>query len=190
MKFSANPYVAVKFNNIQFTSNLIGDYNFTNVAASIAIGLHFNVSENSIKKAIKNYVSSNNRSQLKTTVTNELILDAYNANPSSMVAAITTFQNSDTKKDKVVILGDMFELGEYAKNEHQKIVDLLENSSISKVYLAGENFINTVTSNNKFKFFKSTDELMDDIKTNPIQHSTILIKGSRGMALERVVTFL
>ena len=187
---SANPFVKVKFNDTEITSNLIGNYNYTNIAASIAIGSYFKVSTKNIKKAIENYVPSNNRSQLKKTANNKLILDAYNANPSSMTAAISTFEASDNGKEKVVILGDMFELGVYAQKEHQKIVDLLQKSTISKIYMAGENFATAFINDNKFKFFKTTDGLINELKANPIKEAAILIKGSRGMALERVVELL
>lgn len=188
---SYQPFVKVVCNQQEIMSNLIGEYNFTNIAASIAFGLYFEVDIQAIKKAIEAYVSNNNRSQIVLRQTNELILDAYNANPSSMKAALINFENLESNQQNlVVILGDMFELGEYAKKEHQMIVDYLLSSKISRVLLAGVNFKNTHIKDSKIKAFSTTENLIDYLIANKIDNSKILIKGSRGMALEKVVDYL
>ncbi|WP_010520217.1 UDP-N-acetylmuramoyl-tripeptide--D-alanyl-D-alanine ligase [Aquimarina agarivorans] len=187
----ANPFVKVTTANIEIASNLIGDYNYTNIAASIAIGLHFGVDLKAIKHAIQHYTPTNNRSQLVTTKTNKLVLDAYNANPSSMLAAIQNFEKTNTKKTKnIAILGDMFELGPYAKKEHQKIITYLENSKIDKVLLAGSHFFECKTTSSKISFFENTADLIFHIKSKPILNASILIKGSRGMKLEQTTAYL
>ncbi len=187
----AKPFVKVLAQEIEISSNLIGDYNYTNIAASIAIGLHFNVAVTAIKKAIENYTPNNNRSQLISTKTNQLILDAYNANPSSMIAAINNFENNTTlKNNTIVILGDMFELGEYAKKEHQNIVSHLENSKINTILLVGNHFSECKSLSKKLSFFKDTAAVISHLKEHPIINSDILIKGSRGMKLEQTTEYL
>ncbi|WP_010181611.1 UDP-N-acetylmuramoyl-tripeptide--D-alanyl-D-alanine ligase [Aquimarina agarilytica] len=187
----AQPFVKVLVKETEINSNLIGAYNYTNIAASIAIGLYFGIDITAIKQAIEKYIPANNRSQLIKTKTNQLILDAYNANPSSMTAAIKNFENDHTKKDnKVVILGDMFELGQYSEKEHQSIVSHLENSKINQIFLAGDHFFDCSTNSKKIAFFKSTTSLISHLKTYPISNSAILIKGSRGMKLEQTTEFL
>ena len=188
---SANPFVKIRYKNTTITSNLIGEYNYTNIAASITIGLHFKIDIENIKKAIQGYIPKINRSQLIQKGNNELILDAYNANPSSMRAAIENFEKTTTNKTKIVILGDMFELGNYSKEEHQKIIELLDNSnSIKKIYLAGSHFSESTIENNTMFIFKDTEDLLHELKTANIQDAYILIKGSRGMALERTTEYL
>ena len=188
---SANPFVKIRYKNTTINSNLIGEYNYTNIAASITIGLHFKIDIEKIKKAIENYIPKINRSQLIQKENNELILDAYNANPSSMKAALVNFEKTTTNKTKIVILGDMFELGSYSKEEHQKIIELLNNSnSIKKAYLAGGHFSESTIKNNKIFIFKDTEDLLNELKTANIQDAYILIKGSRGMALERTTEYL
>ncbi|MBA6156312.1 UDP-N-acetylmuramoyl-tripeptide--D-alanyl-D-alanine ligase [Tenacibaculum sp. S7007] len=180
---NANPFVKLSFKDVEINSNLIGLYNYNNIAAAITIGNYFNVSVNEIKEAIENYVPSNNRSQIIKTKTNRIILDAYNANPTSMKAAIESFKLlEDTRK--AVILGDMFELGEYSGVEHQNIVNLVSEANFEKVIFLGDNFFKTQTNYPKFSSFS---ELSEYLKKNSIKESSILIKGSRGIALERAV---
>lgn len=179
----ANPFVKLSYKNIDVLSNLIGAYNFANISAAITIGNYFNVSLEQIKNAIENYVPSNNRSQVINTETNKVILDAYNANPTSMKAALESFSKLHGN-NKIIILGDMFELGEYSSKEHQNIVDMIEKLDLNKAFLIGDNFYKTITECKKFKNFY---EFEDYVKNNPIENSTILVKGSRGMALERIV---
>ena len=182
----ASKQLLVGFKGLDIQSNLIGLYNFHNIAAAISIGDYFKISKENIKKAIESYTPTNNRSQLIEKGTNKIILDAYNANPSSMKVALENF--SQTKgESKIAFLGDMFELGDEAEKEHQHIVDLLKESNFKKVYLIGENFFNTKSSSSQVYKFKTFDELKKELDTNIIKDSHLLIKASRGMALERIL---
>lgn len=182
----ASQQLLVRFNGIDIQSNLIGLYNFHNIAAAICIGDYFKVSKENIKRAIESYTPTNNRSQLIEKGTNKIILDAYNANPSSMKVALENFKQTKGES-KIAFLGDMFELGVEAEKEHQYIVDLLKESNFEKVYLIGENFFNTKYSSSQIHKFKSFNELKKELDTNTIKDSHLLIKGSRGMALERIL---
>ncbi|CAM1341446.1 UDP-N-acetylmuramoyl-tripeptide--D-alanyl-D-alanine ligase [Tenacibaculum amylolyticum] len=183
---NAEPFVKLSYENIIIQSNLIGSYNYPNIAAAITLGSYFNVDIREIKEAIEHYVSDNNRSQILKKGTNEIILDAYNANPTSMKAALDNFNDYETN-NKMVILGDMFELGGDSEKEHQFIASLAEKASFSKVILIGENFYKSkVERALKFKQFKDFE---DYIEPDKIVNMTILIKGSRGMALERSLDF-
>ena len=177
-----NPFVQLKFGDTIVQSQIIGAYNFTNIAAAITIGMHFNVDKESIAKAIENYVPENNRSQIIEKSGKTIILDAYNANPSSMEVALTNFA-SLKKGQKLAILGDMFELGEDSEIEHQKIVDKVNCLKLDAFFI-GEHFYKTETNQPKFKTF---DEFASFIKKNPMHQKNLLIKGSRGMRLERVL---
>ena len=179
----------LQFDGIDIGSNLIGAYNFTNLAAAIAIGAYFDVPTNQIKKGIESYIPSNNRSQMLTKDTNTVLMDAYNANPTSMLAALENFKEI-AGQNKVLYLGDMFELGKDAEVEHQNIVDFLSEKIAGNVFLVGSNFFKTNISKAHIKKFKSFDELKEEIENHPPQDSTILIKGSRGMALERILELL
>jgi UDP-N-acetylmuramoyl-tripeptide--D-alanyl-D-alanine ligase len=187
LRFSeANPFVKLSYNNNTIQSNLIGTYNYSNIAAAITIGAYFKVSDEAIKEAIESYVPKNNRSQIIETKNNKIILDAYNANPSSMKVALENFSaiNAETK---VVILGDMFELGDESLQEHQAIVDLAISLNFETTFFVGENFNQLKTDAHQFK----TYELLEDyIKKNPLENQSILIKGSRGMRLERVLDII
>jgi UDP-N-acetylmuramoyl-tripeptide--D-alanyl-D-alanine ligase len=180
----ANPFVKVQFNNTIIESQLIGKYNFNNIAAAIAIGNYFKVSKELIKNAIENYIPTNNRSQILEKGTSKIILDAYNANPSSMQAALENFSQLKDL-NKIVFLGDMFELGNDSKKEHQKIADLATSFNFSEVYLIGKAFSTTRVKNafvyDSFEAFKTSTKNLN------ISNTTILIKGSRGMALERIL---
>jgi len=180
----ANPFVKVKFKNELITSQLIGKYNYNNIAAAIAIGTYFKVPLEDIKDAIENYVPSNNRSQIILKNTNKIILDAYNANPSSMQAALENF-NQLEDLHKIVILGDMFELGESSTDEHQKIAELASSSNFNEVYLIGKAF-STTSVKNAF-IFENFEAFKTSIKKLSKKNTTFLIKGSRGMALERIL---
>ena len=181
-----NPFVKLSYRNTTIQSNLIGKYNFTNIAAAIAMGTYFKISETAMKEAIESYVPTNNRSQLLTTKHNTVILDAYNANPSSMQVAL---ENFDTLKapSKVVILGDMFELGKESVHEHQAIVDIATAFNFDETYFVGENFNIAKTNKPQFKTYQVFEEFL---KKNPLKNSSILIKGSRGMRLERILEFI
>jgi len=181
------PFVTLKVEDIMVKTNLIGTYNFPNCCAAIIMGKYFNVDLKDIKNALEEYTPNNNRSQILHTNGHYIILDAYNANPSSMKVALENF-SSLKKEKKIVILGDMFELGDSAKEEHQNIVSLSEKLNFEEVLFIGENFYKTSTSYHKLKSF---DDLKIHLKENNIKpNSTLLIKGSRGMALERVLDLL
>ena len=182
----ANPFVKVEFNNVSIQSKLIGKYNYNNISAAIAIGNYFQVSVNDIKGAIENYEPSNNRSQIITKENGlKIILDAYNANPSSMKVALENF--SELKdKNKIVFLGDMFELGEASLKEHQQIADFALSLNFSKLFLIGKAF-STTSAKNAFKYSNFEDFKTSNKELN-IENATLLIKGSRGMALERILS--
>jgi len=181
---SANPFVKIEVEDQRITSQLIGSYNFTNCAAAILMGKYFNVPLTDITKAIEGYAPKNNRSQILTKNGHHIILDAYNANPTSMTAALENFNGMDAV-NKIAFLGDMFELGETAAIEHQAIAELAASMDFNTVFLIGENFWKTKSDLMKFDTFEA---LSQHLSKNPIKpNSTILIKGSRGMALERVL---
>ncbi|NOR29307.1 MAG: UDP-N-acetylmuramoyl-tripeptide--D-alanyl-D-alanine ligase [Lutibacter sp.] len=183
----ANPFVKVKFKSSTIESQLIGKYNFNNIAAAIAIGNYFKVSEDAIKLAIENYIPTNNRSQIIKKGSSKIILDAYNANPSSMEAALENF-NQLKNSNKIIFLGDMFELGNDSAKEHQHIAELATSYKFQQVYLIGKAFSTTRVKNafiyDSFEAFETSN------KNLKIYNSTILIKGSRGMALERILDLL
>ena len=185
----ANPMVKITFNEITIHSHLIGIYNANNINAAITIGKFFEVPDELIKEAIEHYIPENNRSQLIQKNTNEIILDAYNANPSSMAAAIENFKQLD-KENKIAILGDMFELGEESLVEHKKIVELLENNNNISTYFIGKDFYANHKSKNHFHFFENFENFANFFNKNLPSSSLILIKGSRGMALEKTLTLL
>lgn len=169
-------------------TRLTGSYNFENVLAAVCIGTYFGVSPGEIKKAVENYVPENNRSQIVQTVTNKLLLDAYNANPDSMKAALVDFF-SMPGENKSVILGDMFELGPYAAEEHQKIVELLKKFDCRDAILVGSEFCK-VAEAGSYRRFENTDGLIGWLARNPFTDRFILLKGSRGMQLEKCVAVL
>ena len=166
-------------------SNLVGHYNATNIAAAATIGLHFGLELSDITRAVANYKPGNHRSQMKQTEHNELILDTYNANPSSMTAAILEF-TKETSLDKLAILGDMFELGDHAQRKHAEIVSLLINQGLNAI-LVGEQF-HAVAGH--FPSYTNTTDLIEDLKKQGIRNKEILIKGSRGMKLEELIPYL
>ncbi len=183
----AQPFVKVLLNETQIQSQLIGDYNFDNIALSIAIGMEFGLETIDIKEAIESYVASNNRSQIIKTNANTILLDAYNSNPMSLEKAIQNLENIK-HENKVMILGDMFELGEETNIEHQKIIDQCLKSGVSNVFLVGKIF--NAINNTKYTSFDNTTDLVELLKTQAIEDAFILIKGSRGMKLEQVVDYL
>ncbi|WP_340074275.1 UDP-N-acetylmuramoyl-tripeptide--D-alanyl-D-alanine ligase [Leptobacterium sp. I13] len=182
----ANPFVTIKVGDTYINSQLIGSYNYSNIALAITIGMYFDVPLSAIKKAVENYIPANNRSQILYKNSNKIILDAYNANPTSMVAAFDHFSNLPDK-NKIAFLGDMFELGEDSNKEHQAIVDIAEKAQGINVILIGTHFYKTNSTLEKYKTF---NDLRKGIDRESIKNSTILIKGSRGMALERILDVL
>ena len=169
-------------------STLIGDYNFENLLAAACVGKYFDVEPLLIQEALAGYTPSNNRSQLIRKEKNIIIMDAYNANPTSMMMALSNFANI-SHDQKCVILGDMLELGKVSEEEHQKIADFVESQNFSNVFYIGHQFKNTVTSKEKKKF-DNVELLSNYLKTQPIENNFILIKGSRGIHLEKIMEFL
>ncbi|MBN1926025.1 MAG: UDP-N-acetylmuramoyl-tripeptide--D-alanyl-D-alanine ligase [Prolixibacteraceae bacterium] len=167
------------------STNLIGEYNLENALAAARVGLQFGVDQLLIKKAIEDYQPANNRSQLVEIGTNKLIVDCYNANPTSMEAAINNFIKLKAN-NKVLVLGDMLELGATSGEEHQRIADRLRGQSNVDVYLVGDEFSKTDTPV-VFQKFRSVEELSGSIKISLWNDKSILIKGSRGMKLERFI---
>ncbi|WP_291107585.1 UDP-N-acetylmuramoyl-tripeptide--D-alanyl-D-alanine ligase [Flavobacterium sp. UBA6195] len=185
----ANPMVKIAYNNLTINSQLIGIYNANNINAAITIGNYFKVSDELIKEAIENYIPENNRSQLILKNGNEIILDAYNANPSSMAAAITNLIQLE-KKNKIAILGDMFELGNESLLEHKKIIALLENETSISTYFIGKDFFKNQIHNTHMSFFEDFESFSVFLKTNLPNNNLLLIKGSRGMALEKTLDLI
>jgi UDP-N-acetylmuramoyl-tripeptide--D-alanyl-D-alanine ligase len=186
---TANPFVVIKYADTLIESHLIGLYNGNNLSAAITIGTHFNVPLPLIKEALEGYVPVNNRSQLLSIGSNQIILDAYNANPSSMAVAITNFLQLD-KPNKILILGDMFELGEASQKEHSDLISSLTSENKVKCFFIGNAFYANKVSQDHFNFYNSFESFSNDFKNHTIGNSTLLIKGSRGMALERTLDFI
>lgn len=175
--------------DLAFESQLTGNYNAINIAAAICIGTFFQVPEEHIRKAIEAYSPKNNRSQLVKFGNITLLMDAYNANPTSMKAALESFEKFPAVK-KALVLGDMFELGSDSEKEHQEITSYLEKTNFSPIFLIGSNFSKTSSKNeniNKFENFKDFElgVIMEDLR-----NSFVLVKGSRGMALERIIDLI
>ncbi len=168
------------------STHLIGEYNLTNTLAAVAIGRYFGVKSPKICEAIENYIPTNNRSQLKKTDKNTLIIDAYNANPTSMDAALRNFAKMNFP-NKTLILGDMRELGKNTAMEHQKIADMVSSKDFQNVFLIGDNFSNIRSS---YPRFHTLDDFITYLKDHPLSDKYILIKGSRGIQLEKCVDLL
>lgn len=164
-------------------TQLVGDYNLPNVLTAVCIGKTFGITDALIKQALENYAPSNSRSQLVNAGTNTIILDAYNANPTSMKAAIQNFVHMEGGK-KVLILGGMMELGEQSKKEHSDIVKLIQSGSWHKIVLVGKDYIDLPDS---ILHFNSSAEARDWFQKENLQNARILIKGSRSMQMEKVI---
>lgn len=189
---SADPYLKAKIHlkeqSVEVNTKLVGKYNIENILAAATIGYYFDISKEDIKDAIESYIPDNNRSQLINTQKNKVILDAYNANPSSMKNAIENFIETEGE-EKVVILGQMLELGEASENEHRMICESLLNKKINRVILVGSEF-KKAAGENYFDFFENVENLIVELNSKPIISSTILVKGSRGNRLEKIVPVL
>ncbi len=186
---AANPFVEIRYSDVLIRTHLIGLYNANNINAALTIGKYFGVEEREIKAALESYIPANNRSQLITKGTNRIILDAYNANPSSMAVAIENFLQLDDA-NKVMVLGDMFELGTESFQEHKAIINLLVDSKEVAFYFVGKEFCHHRMKRNNFHFFENFDAFSEYLDGVKIENASILIKGSRGMTLERTLNFL
>ncbi len=171
---------------VTINTQLIGAYNAENVLAAIAIGHYFEVENNSIKQGLENYIPQNNRSQLTVTENNKLVVDAYNSNPTSLRAAILNFAQMDVE-NKTLIIGDMLELGAQSEVEHQNIIELLQQNKFHNVLLVGKEFSKTMS---QFHCFSDVTELIKHLEKQPVKNNFILIKGSRGIKLEKVISKL
>ena len=177
-------FTNVEFNSQIIETQLIGTYQFYNIMLSIAVATHFGIKLKNISKALSSYKPSNNRSQVIKTKFNTIILDAYNANPSSMYEMINSFSKIQ-KKNKICILGDMAELGEYSKKEHLNLIHLLENLKINCLFVGNE-----FSKLNSTGSFFDVENLINYLKKKQIKDSTILVKGSRSIKLEKVIKVL
>lgn len=188
-----NPFVKFRWRSAQgewhtVQTNLIGAYNVDNALAAITIGLRFGVKEQDASKAVANYKPQNNRSQLAETGRNHLVVDAYNANPTSMAAAIENFSMIKAA-DKMLILGDMRELGEVSLDEHKRIVELIRKYGFTEVWLVGEEF-GKVAQGSGYRLFPDVEAVNEALKSEPVSGRTILIKGSNSIGLTKTITNL
>lgn len=184
---SSTPAVKLEWEDQSIISNLYGSYNYDNILAAISIGNYFKVSPNSIKNAIEEYYPTNNRSQIINTNSNTVFLDAYNANPTSMNAAIEAFSENDVK-NKLMLLGDMLELGDISKEEHQKIVNKTKALNINAIFIGNE--FNAINNKFNYTYLENVDQVIEWLKHSGLTNHQILIKGSRGIRLEQSATFL
>ena len=182
VKWACNAYSGLT------TSNLFGNYNFENILAAITIGNYFNIAPSIIDKTISSYIPRNNRSQLISGRRNQLILDYYNANPTSMIAAIDNFTNYRNVK-KGLILGDMLELGKESIESHHNILNLISQSGYEDVFLVGSIF-GSFKDSFPFKYFIDSEQLANYFIKHPISGRMILVKGSRSIKLERCTDYL
>jgi len=179
------PDIEFKLNHTTIKSSLSGSYNFENILAAVAIGLHFGLSEDNIKKGIESYIPKNKRSQTITRGSTMIFMDAYNANPSSMEKALENFARFDFPQ-KIAVLGDMFEMGEHAEKEHHLIYNYACSLKFDKLYVAGEYFKNQALLRGNHGY-NTADEINAELKTMDLNHTAVFIKGSRGMAMENVL---
>ena len=183
---SCSPFLSFRWTaegvSHEVNTHLIGSYNLDNMLAAAAIGRYFGVADDDISSALASYLPHNNRSQLKETADNKLIVDAYNANPTSMMAALKNFRQVEAPH-KMVILGDMKELGEASREEHQKVVDYLKECGFDRVVLVGPEF---AAATHSYQTFQHVDEVLADIRMHKPQGYYILIKGSNSMKLSQL----
>lgn len=184
-EFSAQNFVGVRFESTSAQSKLTGNYNFTNLCAASSLGLHFGINGDEIKSAIENYVPTNMRSQIVEKAGKTLVLDTYNANPSSMVESLKNFSQFDGSK--TIIIGDMLELGTESDSEHQAILDLAKTLNFDEIITVGKFFKKNNFEGNSFE---TTEELSEYFKNNKLNSINILLKASRGIALEKILDFI
>jgi len=176
------PTLTLKWENLELSSSLFGEYNALNIAAALAIASFFEVDPTSVQKSINNYQAKQMRSEVRTINGKQLFLDAYNSNPSSLKVSLETFKSLNWENTALVI-GDMFELGEEAEKEHRAIVDLIIALGFDKVYLVGKHFQQT---NHPFKGFETTTDLLENFPES-LRDKNIYLKASRSMTLEKVL---
>lgn len=184
---SSNPYLIINWEGNEIKTNLVGDYNFENVMAAISVGCYFNIEKSLIIEALENYTPTNNRSQFIKSEKNEIVMDAYNANPVSMHHAIKNFRNISSE-NTLLILGDMRELGKDSEKEHQAIINLIKELKFENVMLVGEEF--KKAAGTYFSTFTNVEELLAFINDNDISGKKILIKGSNSINLKSIVNVL
>jgi UDP-N-acetylmuramoyl-tripeptide--D-alanyl-D-alanine ligase len=189
ISFRDNRQDAIEKGEYLIKSKLVGVYNFENIMATVAIGLHFGVHPKDITNSVESYEPANSRSQFKETGKNRIIWDAYNANPTSMSLALENFSQTNASK-KVAILGDMLEMGDIAGQEHQAIVRQLEKMQLDLIILVGNEFSKCKTASENIKAFKTTTEASAWFEKNEIRESTVLVKGSRGIQMENLEKYL
>ena len=183
------PFLRIQLGKYTISTKLVGAYNATNVLAALAIGEYFGVRKDAAIAAIEGFTPTNNRSQMTRTEANTLIVDAYNANPSSMAAALDNFANVESAR-KVALLGDMRELGDDSVAEHVKVVEKLTAMGL-EAYLVGEEFKKALAATGAgFDWFESSEALAAGLSANPLRDAVILIKGSRGIQMEKVLPVL
>ena len=178
-----------RLNDKKILTNLHGEYNFENINASIAVGIHFGLSFEQIENGIKYYVPKNNRSEMLKTKSNLLFIDSYNANPTSMKVSIQSFMKFK-EVEKILILGDMHEIGKTSLNEHERILNSVKNNKDLKIFLVGKIFNQLKFDSDRIHFFKEIDELIEYFKKNLVTGHTIFLKGSRKINLEKVIPIL
>lgn len=183
--FSEEHFVGLVYKNEKVISKLTGNYNFTNLCAAVSLGLYFEIDFDKISHAIENYTPTNMRSQIAEKGDKTLVLDTYNANPSSMSASLQNFITFEGSK--TIIIGDMLELGDESENEHRGILNLALSLGFDHIITVGKNFkaVNDTTLS-----FESTQELAEYLKQNKITSKNVLLKGSRGIALEKAIDFI
>ena len=186
---ATHPFLSVSLNTIEIQTHLVGIYNFHNIAAALAIGTYYKLTPLQLKKGIEAYVPANNRSQIIKKKSNEIVLDAYNANPSSMEVALENFKGIQNQ-NKLAILGDMFELGATSAKEHLAVVNQAISTKECSFYFVGSHFFDQKIEHPNLLFFETFQDLQVHLKKTVILNTSILIKGSRGMALERVLELI
>ena len=173
-------------NGYEYNCNIYGDYNFQNIASAISVGIYLDLDSDQIQNGLSKFQTEENRSEVFEYHGNKIYLDAYNANPTSMIAAIDNF-NQEVQDNKIMILGDMLELGDFSVDEHAKIVDYLSKMNVETVYLVGQIFSSINISESKFKKFGDTEELIKLLDLTKVNNKNILIKGSRSIGLEKLI---
>jgi UDP-N-acetylmuramoyl-tripeptide--D-alanyl-D-alanine ligase len=189
-----NPYVVFHYqfgdyHSPELHTNMIGQYNFSNFLAAVRFGIEFNMDFETINTAVCSYLPSNNRSEVKKTAHNVLILDAYNANPSSMLSAINSFEMMETEQSKLMILGDMLEMGDSEKEEHQKIIALAQKTGINTIFV-GQAFDNVKTPYDSISYCANRIDAELILEHVKFKDKLILLKGSRGIGLEKLIPYL